>query len=377
VLILLNYYFVQDHPTTYFAAHNGGIKRHVIFIMRRASRDDDDVVKRPTRKADLRRTKTDAGNPSRDINGAGSGEGIQRGINRTKSGSSQRGVGRTKSNENLRGGLRNSGEKVSGGGKSKNQRGGNSNPSYSGFSSDVSMQSDLTSSYPTATDIMSNIPSEYLKNPDGAEPILYYLPKIVASSGMVTSSGVTGSATVGSNKTATPTGSKNVNRFPNLRVLLAAAEDDIRLHRARQQAAKNRDSKLIANYKIETDPNWLARQQRLNERELLLGKLDTERYMILKELLEGNTAGLTAKEATAIQLARWERALELYVYGPPIQSAQKKDNATFTTSALSQGEGRKGDHVNASSAPFSQMSMPQNLDFLGLLEKLMETSAEV
>jgi hypothetical protein len=346
--------------------------------MRRTSRDDDDVVKRPARKADLRRNKTEAIFPAIDF--SGSGENVQRGISRTKSGSSQRGRGRSRSNENLRGGTRNGGENVSGvggGGKSKSQRGGNSNPAYSGFSSDVSMQSDLTSSYPTATDIMSNIPSEYLKNPDGAEPILYYLPKMVASSGMVTSSGVAGSAGAPS-KTSTPSGSKNINRFPNLRVLLAAAEDDVRLHRARQQAAKNRDSKVIATYKIETDPNWLARQQRLNERDLLLGKLDAERYMILKELLEGNTAGLTAKEATAIQLARWQRALELYVYDPPIQSQQKKEGgSTFTISAMSQGEGGKADKMTASSAPFSQKSIPQNLDFLGLLEKLMETCAEV
>jgi hypothetical protein len=146
--------------------------------MRRASRDDDDVVKRPARKSDLRRNKTDAGIPSYDPSGSGSGENnVHRAISRTKSGSSQRGI---KSNENLRGGTRNDAEKVGGGGgggKSKSQRGGN--PTYSGFSSDVSMQSDLTSSYPTATDIMSNIPSEYLKNPDGAEPILYYLPKMV------------------------------------------------------------------------------------------------------------------------------------------------------------------------------------------------------
>eukprot|EP00536_Pseudo-nitzschia_multiseries_P012374 jgi/Psemu1/260517/estExt_Genewise1Plus.C_4690014 len=42
-----------------------------------------------------------------------------------------------------------------------------------------------------------------------------------------------------------------------------------------------------------------------------------ERNLIVKELLEGNTTGYTAKEATAIQLARWQRALELYVYDPP------------------------------------------------------------
>jgi hypothetical protein len=98
------------------------------------------------------------------VTGIGSGESAQRGISRSKSGSSQRRVGRSKCNENLRGGTRTGVDKevsgVGNGNMSKNQRDGNSNPAYSGFSSDVSMQSDLTSSYPTATDIMSNIPSE-------------------------------------------------------------------------------------------------------------------------------------------------------------------------------------------------------------------------
>ncbi|KAG7343237.1 exocyst complex component Sec10 [Nitzschia inconspicua] len=323
--------------------------------MRRSSRDDE------ARQNESRR-KTDAGIPSRGLNRSSSGGSLQRGISRTKSGSSTRsGVGRTKPNDNLRGGTR--GDK---GGKSKSQRGtGNSN-NYVGFPSDVSTRSDLTSSYPTTTDVLNNIPSEYLKNPDGAEPILYYLPKMVASSGMVTSSGVAGSGSASSpSKASTPSASGN-NRFPNLRVLLAAAEDDIRLHRSRQQAGKNRDSKLISTYKIETDPSWLSRQQRLNERELLLGKLDTERSMILKELLEGNTAGLTAKEATAIQLARWQRALELYVYNPPLQS---KDKAVAVSDDAIKSE-------NFSSSFSQKKTAPQNLDFLELLEKLMETSAE-
>ncbi|KAL3911931.1 MAG: hypothetical protein SGILL_007089, partial [Bacillariaceae sp.] len=265
--------------------------------MPRTSRDDNDVQKRPARKADPRKAKSEAvGGPARGVARTKSGDSLRRGVGRTKSGSSSRGLGKDK--ESLRGGTR--------GDKSKSRKGGTV-----GIPSDISMQSDLTSSYPTATgDVLENIPSEYLKNPEGAEPNLFYLPKMVASTGMVTSSGAAGATSAGA-KATTPTG-RDSNRFPNLRVLLAAAEDDIRLHRARQQAGKYRDSKMLKSYKIETDQTWLTRQQRLNERDLLLGKLDTERTMILKELLEGNTAGLTAKEATAIQLARWQRALELY-----------------------------------------------------------------
>lgn len=102
------------------------------------------------------------------------------------------------------------------------------------------------------------------------------------------------------------------------RVLLAAAEDDIRLHRARLQAAARQDVSLLRTYQLETDSQWLARQQRLNERELMLSKLDTERPIILKELITPPT-GLTAEEAAQVQLARWQRALELYVYSPKQQ----------------------------------------------------------
>jgi hypothetical protein len=314
--------------------------------MPRTSHDDDEdnVPKRPI--------------PRKSDTATGDG-GFRRGVGRTKSGSSsarQGGSGK----ETLRGGTRNGGGDKT---KSSSRKG-------AGIPSDISMQSDLTSSYPTAAgDVLENIPVEYLKNPEGAEPNLFYLPKMVASTGMVTSSGAAGATSMGGtgSKTAVvPTG-RDVNRFPNLRVLLAAAEDDVRLHRARQQAGRHRDAKLLKTYKIETDQNWLARQQRLNERDLLLGKLDTERNMILKELLEGNTAGLTAKEATAIQLARWQRALELYVYHPPVQGQKH--------AAAASDEGTTLESVAAKKA--GQSNLPINLDFLELLEKLMETSAEV
>ena len=197
---------------------------------------------------------------------------------------------------------------------------------------------------------LQNIPKEYLLNPEKAEPILYYLPKTSSnnSSESQNSSG----------------GNIKSNKFPSLRVLLAAAHDDIRLHRARQQAAKSRDSKLISSYKIENDQLWLARQQRLRERELLLGKLDMERNLIVKELLEGNTVGLTAKEATAIQLARWQRALELYIYDPPARTEKKGDDKP-TSPAVPSGQQDQNDEEK------------EDLDFLQLLEKLREIIGEV
>lgn len=145
----------------------------------------------------------------------------------------------------------------------------------------------------TADNILDVLPQEYLQHireeSASVDPLLYYLPK--------QATGVSG------------------NKFPNFRVLLAAAEDDIRLHRARLQAAKNNDMSLLRSYQLETDSLWLARQQRLNERELMLSKLDTERPVILKELVTP-PAGLTPEEAAQVQIARWQRALELYVYSP-------------------------------------------------------------
>ena len=222
-----------------------------------------------------------------------------------------------------------------------------------------STRSDRTgaSKFTENSNVLQNIPKEYLSKPEKAEPILYYLPKTSNSS----------------NNESQNTSGGNIksNKFPSLRVLLSAAQDDIRLHRARQQAGKYRDPKMISTYKIENDQSWLTRQQRLHERDLLLGKLDMERNLIVKELVEGNTAGLTAKEATAIQLARWQRALELYIYDPPTKKEDKKDDEQQRknkTSAVDGGQiGQQDQHDEKK----------QNLDFLQLLEKLREIIGEV
>mmetsp|Transcript_11874 Transcript_11874/g.30127 ORF Transcript_11874/g.30127 Transcript_11874/m.30127 type:complete len:1170 (+) Transcript_11874:141-3650(+) len=255
----------------------------------------------------------------------------------------------TKSSDKLRGVRRTkSGDSVSSRKRSSNKTSG----------ADVSLRSERSgASRYSDNSVLQNIPKEYLSKPEKAEPILYYLPK---------TSNNNGSESHNSNG-----GNIKSNKFPSLRVLLAAAHDDIRLHRARQQAGKFRDPKLISSYKIENDQSWLTRQQRLHERELLLGKLDMERNLIVKELLEGNTAGLTAKEATAIQLARWQRALELYIYDPPAQKDDKNIDKKYRSAASSSGDGG-----SASSAQKDQDQNKQNLDFLQLLEKLREIIGE-
>ena len=184
--------------------------------------------------------------------------------------------------------------------------------------------------------VLEYIPEEYLDRPETAEPMLHFLPKMVPVV----------EPAEGQSATAAPAADsfKSKAKFPNLKALLAAAEDDIRLHRARVQAAKEVDVSLLRSYKIETDPQWEARQARLKERKVMLKKLDKERGKILKELLEPSVKGLTAEEMTQVQLARWQRALELYVYAPPSTDE----------------EGKKKD-----------------LEFMGLLEKLLEGVAEV
>eukprot|EP00531_Pseudo-nitzschia_arenysensis_P017372 CAMPEP_0116148074 /NCGR_PEP_ID=MMETSP0329-20121206/18135_1 /TAXON_ID=697910 /ORGANISM="Pseudo-nitzschia arenysensis, Strain B593" /LENGTH=1169 /DNA_ID=CAMNT_0003644127 /DNA_START=118 /DNA_END=3627 /DNA_ORIENTATION=- len=254
----------------------------------------------------------------------------------TKSGDKVRGVRRTKSGDSVSSRKRSSNKTSSGDTSLRSERSGTSR-----FSD---------------TSVLQSIPKEYLSKPEKAEPILYYLPK-------------TSSNNSGENQSSS-SGNIKSNKFPSLRVLLAAAHDDIRLHRARQQAGKFRDTKLISSYKIENDQSWLTRQQRLHERDLLLGKLDMERNLIVKELLEGNTAGLTAKEATAIQLARWQRALELYIYDPP---ARKEDNNAEKKRSAASGSGDGG---SALSAQNDQDQNKQNLDFLQLLEKLREIIGE-
>jgi len=260
-----------------------------------------------------------------------------------KSSDKVRGVRRTKSGDSVSSRKKTSNKTNSGDGSLRSDRAGTSR-----YSDNNGLQ---------------NIPKEYLSKPEKAEPILFYLPKTSSNN---------------SNESYNSSGGNiKSNKFPSLRVLLAAAQDDIRLHRARQQAGKYRDPKLISSYKIENDQLWLTRQQRLHERELLLGKLDMEQHLIVKELLEGNTAGLTAKEATAIQLARWQRALELYIYDPPTRKEDNTNDKQHRSSVS--GSGDLGTIV-APVAPSIQQDQQQqnknNLDFLQLLEKLREIIGE-
>lgn len=210
----------------------------------------------------------------------------------------------------------------------------------------------------TAENVLEVLPSDYVvkhaasssSSSSNVEPVLYHLPKLAA--------GTTAAAAASSGGTTTT--------FPNLRVLMAAAQEDIRLHRARQQAAKERDLRHLKHYQLEQDQLWLARQQRLNERALLWQELLTQGPRIWKDLQEGPNPkqGLTAHEATQVQLARWQRALEYYVYSPKIGSTTTTVGSTPTS-------------TTSTTVTPKQPTTTEALGMLELLEHLSEGVAEV
>jgi hypothetical protein len=115
----------------------------------------------------------------------------------------------------------------------------------------------------TAETVLDVIPPECLHDPQGAEPSLHCLPKVVASSILAQ----TPHQQRGTNTTSNAiTNSNAAGKFPTLRTSLEAAQDDIRSHhRARQQAGSHRHAELLRSHKLGTDPLWISRQQRLNE----------------------------------------------------------------------------------------------------------------
>lgn len=153
-------------------------------------------------------------------------------------------------------------------------------------------------------DPLEFIPEEYRKHGVDTEPMLYYI--------------------------------KEKSDEEELDRLLEAAQRDVRLHQARIRAATHNNVSLLAEYDFLKDPIYTSRQERKTERISVVAALSREAKKILKELDE-DKKNLTPEERVQVKLARWQRALELYVYCP------------------------------------SEMS----LDLLGLLEKLLDGTSEV
>jgi len=131
--------------------------------------------------------------------------------------------------------------------------------------------------------VPDGIPEEYKKNRESTEPILYYIQQCPEDA--------------------------------SLARLLKAAEEDVRLHQARIKAVVQNNPKLVTSYKLEDDEQLKERHARKVERLERLLSLQENAATILEELDEVKK-GLTNEERIQVKLARWQRALDLYVYSP-------------------------------------------------------------
>jgi hypothetical protein len=90
------------------------------------------------------------------------------------------------------------------------------------------------------------------------------------------------------------------------------------------------DNRLIRKYTLEADPHYVARQERLSERAILVDKISTEADAIWQALDEdkrqpGASRGLTQAEQTQKHLEHWEQALEAYVHYPSTTETPRRD----------------------------------------------------
>jgi hypothetical protein len=162
-------------------------------------------------------------------------------------------------------------------------------PSASNHTTSSTLSSTQQQLYDKDRSIYDALPPEYRHNPQATEPNLHYLPKLVETAELL-----------------------------SLRDLLQAAEQDVRLHRARVKASLEKDTCLVRTYQLATDPSYQARQARLKQREKGLRDLRTNADAIWQALDEtAQTQGLTQAERTDLQLQRWQRALEWFVACQP------------------------------------------------------------
>jgi len=162
--------------------------------------------------------------------------------------------------------------------KSKEENGEKSNGTTGGEQKD-------SSNLPlTEYDPLEVIPEEYRKHGANTEPILHYI--------------------------------RERSDEEELESLLEAAQRDVRLHQARIKAAASNNLSLLGEYDFSKDPHFIARQERRTLRMEAVESLTNEANMILQELDEKDKKDLTHDERLQVKLARWQRALELYVYCP-------------------------------------------------------------
>jgi len=169
---------------------------------------------------------------------------------------------------------------------------------------DSSTQVPSSSATLESVNVYEVIPEDYKKHHQDAEPQMHYL--------------------------------KQVDEEESLSTLITAALQDIRLHQARIKASLLNDTTWLQTYSFAYDDAYQERVARREARLAYLNKLQRDATLILRELEDDKKVLLTQGERVQVKLARWQRALELFVYSP------------------------------------RQM----NLDLLGLLEKLLEGTSE-
>ena len=199
------------------------------------------------------------------------------------------------------------------------------------------------------------VPEEFLYN-QHAKPILHFLPKMVKEAHIMRDEAMgirRNAAKQQDYEDLFHDDTAEVDLIP-LDALLEAAQEDVRLHRARIKAGIERDNRLVRTYQLEQDPAYKERQDRLEARESMVKELETAAPTIIKELEESAEArGMTQSERTQVQLQRWQRALEFYVHS-------------------SQHEASKDSGASSSGAP----SVESSLDWQSIFEKLLDGISE-
>ncbi|KAL7561131.1 hypothetical protein ACA910_009186 [Epithemia clementina (nom. ined.)] len=158
---------------------------------------------------------------------------------------------------------------------------------------------------------LDTLPNTFLTNPKQADPILFYLPRLISSE------------------------EKDEEFLLDLKSLLQAAQDDVRLHRGRVQAGLKKDMRLIRTYILENDPAYRARQERLTEHKDLVNGLIRDAPEIMSKLSGDKPVikGKTVAEMAQLHLQQWQRALEVYVQCPAPESRDGGATAGSVTTA--------------------------------------------
>ncbi|CAB9528004.1 expressed unknown protein [Seminavis robusta] len=283
---------------------------------------------------------------------------------------------------------------------------GNGNPSAASGGGGGGVRSRYTSGFTSSAmrgkksgemTVHDYIPKSYQYNPAAAEPILYYMPKTMASL-QHQAKQVAAAAIAAQEKmiaaghavpnTTPPVSAATAPTGATLRTLLIAAEEDVRLHRARAKAALEQDLRRLRTYRLENDPVWMKRKEILEERNTIIDQLQTDSQQIWNDLLQAQDDNkkkkemdtLSPAERQQLQLARWQKALELFVYCPlPTTYTEKaEEGAKARAKALKEskdGKKKKKDKKKDNEPPPVVHPLPDVMDPAIILDSLLEQGA--